>query len=1038
MIRHTRGRMRVLAGPGTGKTATIAAAVASRIADGADPSTILVLTFARRAAVELASRIAALVEVTTIEPMVRTLHSYCYSLVRHTADVRGEPPPRMLAAGETDLVVRELLAGQLEAGASGWPAHLRPALTVPGFASELRNMMLRCAEREITPSDLAALARRHRRPEWRAVGGFMKEYREVTSLRAAVGRTGATLDQADLTVAALEQLRDPAVLAAQQRRTRRIFVDEYQDVDPAQARLIDLLAAGADELVVVGDPDQAIFAFRGAVAGAMSAIQVDETVALTRSRRLPPVLVEGSRRVAAHIPGPVTHREITSAGLEAGSLEVRVLANVSAEASFVADQLRRAHLVDGVPFSDMAVLLRAPSSSAGRVRSALTAAGVPIAGGAPLTPIADQPLVRALLTILRAGMAPASLTGEVATALLGSPVGGFDPISLRRLRRALRTACPGTGPAADLIAAMLRGDEKPPADLPGGLGTQLVRVSALVQIARTGAAEPAAEDVLWRVWSRCGLARRLAATSERGGRDGDRADLMLDGVVALFAAAADLAVRLPGAGVGGLLEMVAEQQVGTDSPVGGSSDRSRDGVAVLSAHAAKGLEWDTVVVAGVQQDDWPDLRGRADLLGLAALIDAADGIHPGRGSDSSGAPPLGGDGGFLTSQPRRGNAGPGWTARTLAEERRLFYVATTRAKRRLVVTAVEDDEHVPSRFLADLAGSGPIEQGWPRDRAGRSRRALHFPALVADLRAAVVDPTRPKPERQEAVEALRRLAAAGIRGAHPDEWQGLDAVSSDDPAVPEGQPIRLSPSQVESVLGCPLRAVLTRSGGAGAPSSPQLVGVLVHALAEGISRGVDDSTLERAVEGLLGSQEHLPAWERARTGRLIATMIAAVRSWVQTARAGRDFVGSEVPIDVALPAGDREVRIVGRADWVSRDHDGRIVVSDFKTSATGPSRAEVDAHAQLATYQVAAALGAFGASEEPGGGELVMLRSGAPKVLAQDALDSAEVGRWTDALAAAAAATIGPSLLARLGLDCDRCPVRSACPVRPEGRMVTR
>ena len=172
------------------------------------------------------------------------------------------------------------------------------------------------------------------------------------------------------------------VLAAQQRRIRRIFVDEYQDVDPAQARLIDLLAAGADELVVVGDPDQAIFAFRGAVAGAMSAIDVDETVALTQSRRLPPLLVQASRRVAQRIPGPVTHRGIAAAapGPPGASLELRVLPRASAEAAYVAHQLRRAHLTDGVPWSRMAVLMRSPASSAARIPAPWRPPGCPSPG----------------------------------------------------------------------------------------------------------------------------------------------------------------------------------------------------------------------------------------------------------------------------------------------------------------------------------------------------------------------------------------------------------------------------------------------------------------------------------------------------------------------------------------------------------------------------------------------------------------------------------------------------------------------------------
>jgi superfamily I DNA/RNA helicase/RecB family exonuclease len=1025
VIRHRRGRLRVLAGPGTGKTATIAAAVAARIADGVDPSSILVLTFARRAAAELASRIAGMVETTTVEPIVRTLHSYCYAVVRSAAEARGEPPPRMLGAGETDLVVRELLAGHLDAGGEGWPGYLRPALSVPGFAADLRRFVLRCAEREITPSELAGLARRHHRPEWRAVAAFIREYRDVIALRQAGGRFGVALDQAELTVAALELLSDPQVREAQRGRIRRIFVDEYQDVDPAQVRLIASLADGAEELVLVGDPDQAIYGFRGAVDGAMTGLDVDATIALTESRRLPEVLLQASRRVASKIPGPGGHRDLrsvvstpaTGTALTA-SLEVRVLPHPSAEAAFVADQLRRAHLIDGVPWSRMAVLLRSPATSGPGLRRALSTAGVPVAGGHPDLPLSAQPLVEGLLAALRAGMEPESLTGAAAAEFLASPAGGFDVISLRRLRRAIRAACPGEGSAVDVLGAVLRGERAVPEGLPADLLDLLSRPMAVMAAARESAQLPAAEDALWRVWSRTGLSRRLAALSDRGGREGERADGYLDGVVDLFGLAADLAERLPGAGVGGLLELVAAQEV----PPGGAGSRGdvrrrTDAVAVLSAHAAKGLEWDTVVVAGAHQETWPDLRRRADLLGLDDVLDVSDGVLVGLGR----------------------------TARMMAEERRLFYVAVTRARRRLVVTAVEDDEHTPSQFLAELAGDRPVERGWPGDHLGLPRRTLHLAGLVADLRAAVSDLARPADERDTAAAALARLAAAGVRGAHPQEWQGFVGASTSAPIASPSEPVMLSPSQVEAVLSCPLRAVLTRSGGAATPSSAQLLGVLVHAIAQGVTHDLDDTDLEAAVAGMLDGQEHLPPWERARTARLIAAMTEAARTWIAATRASREFVGSEISVDVRLPAvgrgtdhlPDREVRIVGRADWVSRDTAGRLVVTDFKTSASTPSRADLADHPQLAVYQVASALGAFGGGAQAGGGELVMLRSGSPKVLRQEPLDAAGVDAWVASLRSAAAAISGATLVAREGAGCDRCPVRSSCPLRPEGRGVT-
>ena len=274
--------------------------------------------------------------------------------------------------------------------------------------------------------------------------------------------------------------------------------------------------------------------------------------------------------------------------------------------------------------------------------------------------------------------------------------------------------------------------------------------------------------------------------------------MILDAVVALFAAAADLAVRLPGAGVGGFLEMVAEQRVASDPGRGEPTGRSADGVAVLSAHAAKGLDG-TPSRRRLQQDDWPDVRGRGP--------PRARRPHRRRGRHRA----------IIDRPIRIGRPGPGG-------ERRLFYVATTRARRRLVVTSVEDDEQVPSRFLAEPAGAGPIQHGWPSDTAGRQRRALHLSALVADLRAAVgTEPGRRwtggRPSRDSPGGLCRhpRRSPRGMAGTrHRILRRAGDPVS--------GLPVRLSPSQVESVLGCPLRAVLTRNGGAAAPSSSQLRG----------------------------------------------------------------------------------------------------------------------------------------------------------------------------------------------------------------------
>ena len=1073
VIEHAGRRLRVLAGPGTGKTATLVESVVQRITDrGVSPERILVLTFSRRAAAELTSRITQRLGVTTREPLVRTLHGYAFGLLRRQAARSGDMLPRLLAAGESDHVVRELLAGHRDSGGGGWPTALRPALGSPTFAAELRDLLLRTAERGIGPARLAELGRRRRRPEWQAAARFTREYQDVADLRQGTAGLGPALDQAELTRAALVLLTDDEVLADEQARLRRLFVDEYQDVDPAQARLIERLASGADEFVVVGDPDQSIYAFRGSQPGAMRAVRVDATVALTVSHRLAPALLTATRRVAGTLPGGWPHRQLVTAGPEAdpavaarpvGDLLVRSFPTAASEAAFIADELRRAHLRDGVPWSRMAVLVRSPAADLPMVRRGLAAAGVPCASG-PVEPGADDPVVRAILTVLRCGLDPARLTGEQAVELMAAPGIGMDCDALRRLRRRLRAAHPVTaGPTADLVAAALLGAPLP-GDLPADLRDPVLAVRSLLATVSAAADDPDPRVPLWRVWQRLGLGEDLLAASLRGGRAGQRADRSLDAVLGLFDAAGELAERLPYAGVRAFLEEAMDRRIA-------AADRGHggQGVALLSAHAAKGLEWDLVCLPGVSEGRWPVLRRTQSLLGLDELLDAEDGIAAG------------------------GGAARGTEA--LNEERRLFYVAATRARRRLVATSVSDQDTLPSRFLAELAGSTEVPHGWPEQGDGSPRRSLLLAHLVADLRRAVSDPAVPERTAAAAARQLARLAAAGVDGAHPRDWYGLSGLSSSAPPVEAGAAVTLSPSALESLTRCPLRAVLERRGARSGSSQQQIEGIVMHALVDGLARGVSRADLVAEMERFLAGQKTLPPWLVARTRRALEAMLGAAQAWMAELPDGRRPVATEAQLSAWLPrtdlgsagasfapddpssgagsstddeagAGDagppdaldrrdgssRPVKVSGRADRVDRAPDGSLIIVDFKTGATVPSRAAVEQNAQLAVYQLALRLGAGRSliadgdadqdadaySDTPGGAELVYLRPGIPTVRHQQPLDDADAQGWIQELRAAAEWLAAPTSVALENRSCERCPVRSSCPLQPSGRQVTR
>src|SRR3954466_2754777 len=396
VVDHSDGPLLVLAGPGTGKTTTLVEAVVARVAAGASPDQVLVLTFSRKAADELRERIATRVGRTVVEPAAHTFHGFCHAVVRGYGLAAGSQPPRLLSGAEREGRIRELLRGNAaDEGLTRWPSEPRPALTLRGFAREVADLLDRGRERGLDATDLERLGREHGRPEWVAAGHFLDEYLAVLEARGE-------LDYAGLVAEATALLDGPAAELCS--RFSAVYVDEYQDTDPSQERLLRRLAGDGRLLVAVGDPDQSIYGFRGAELanildfpnrfrsrdGAPAPV-----LTLTTCRRMGQPLLQVSRQLARRIPlGSLTrerdrHRGLTAAGPVAGSTpEIRLLPTVADEVIAIADLLRRAHLVDGVGWDQMAVLVRSGVRSIPVLRRALVAAGVPVTVASDEVPLA--------------------------------------------------------------------------------------------------------------------------------------------------------------------------------------------------------------------------------------------------------------------------------------------------------------------------------------------------------------------------------------------------------------------------------------------------------------------------------------------------------------------------------------------------------------------------------------------------------------------------------------------------------------------------
>ncbi len=1054
----------VLGGPGTGKTALLVDLAVHRIASGAHPESVLVLTHSRRAATAVREAITAgLLRAgassdprATREPLVRTVHSYAFAVLRLQASAHGNPPPRLITGAEQDAVMRELLRGDIDDGAGMWPERLRPALGMTGFAVELRDLMLRANERGLGPEDLIELGERRERPEWVAAGRFAQRYEQVMLLRGAVGleapeATAPALDAAELVGAALAAFAtDPDLLAAERTRIRHLLVDDAQHLDPQAAQLVRIIGTGTRTSTVVGDPDQAVYGFRGADTAFLTGLAdagTDRQVLLCTDHRSRPALAAVTDGLVRRLPGSWPHRGLAvpeapdddPGDTAPGRVRVSVLPSQAKEAALVADTLRRAHLVDGVPWSRMAVVVRSVPRSLPPLRRALLAAGVPMTTAATELPLARQHSVAGLLLVLRA-VSGRNFGPEEALALMSGPVGGAEPVALRRLRRGLRRVELAAGEDRDstelLRLLLTEGDTEVTGHLLRGLtdveAAPLKKAMGVLDKARSAALRGGGlEDVLWAAWQATRLERRWSAASAAGGPVGAQADRDLDGVVALFDAAADYVDRLPRAQIAGFVDYLTEQEIpgSVRSRVGAETEA----VTVVSAHSAAGREWDVVAVAGVQEGLWPSLRARGTLLGIEALIDAVSGAD---GGESGGA---------RLSR----------TAPLLADERRLFLVACSRARTQLLVTAVDsvsaDAELVRSRFVDELLGTdaATATDDLPESPDVAHTRVLALPSLVAELRSVVCDPvlTEREPARvRRAAQQLARLARAGVKGAHPDEWYGTTGPSTAAPLWEDDETVRLSPSTVEQLVTCPLRWMFERHGGDDGENSHAVTGTLVHTLVQALAGRIAPDRIDRALEKAWESVDLGSDWYARRELERTRRMLDTFTTWLHGTRGELTEIGVEVGVDGILePRTDEQprVRIRGRIDRLERDADGRPVVVDVKTAKNPVSKDAARDHAQLAAYQVAVAEGAVDGvpASEPGGARLVFVakphnKDGATQ-RTQPALDDENLDHWRSLVHEAAAATRGPGFLARVNDGCRHCPVLSSCPAHDEGRQVT-
>ncbi|MCK2036287.1 ATP-dependent helicase [Microbacterium sp. SSW1-49] len=963
----------IIGAPGTGKTRALVDRVVQLLhVERLRPEEVLVLTPSRQAATALRDRIGVRIGQATPGPLARSLGSFAFQVVRGAMVRAGAEPPALLTGADQDRIIAELLAGDAEDGVIDWPEALSPSVRASkGFRSELRAFLAECTELGARPGELRDAGD----PVWAAAAEFLEEYRSVLdALRSAHRDAADLLSEAS----AILEVADPATLGPL-APLRVVLIDDAQELTRGGIAVVRALRARGVAVHAFGDPDISSGAFRGAspelfaqLAGALGEVHV-----LDEPHRQKPALTTLTRTItqAIGVSGRVEHRRapcpVEGADADAASVVSTFVApSPHEELDRIAGVMREWHLADGIRWDRMAVIAH-DTRQVTQLETELAAREIPTKAAGVQRPLGSEGIVRDIVGIVRLSLTPVEERTPLALEeALRTPFGGMDAIGLRRLRARLRhieLEQGGSTPARELLRqAMAKPAHFALIDAPESRTAARFAetIAALAEAATSG---ETVHDLLWRVWdqARAVDGRRLHVawreiSLQPTGAETARA---LDALVSLFDAAKRSVERTPNEHPEVFVRDILDSEVPEDS----LSTPDRPGrVTLLTPATALGTEFDAVVVAGVQDGVWPNVRLRGGLLQTWRLADALTASRTGVPIEAP------------TPLDRRRSA--------LHDELRLFVRAVSRARERLLVTAVDDDDMTPSAFFGFLPPPDPPE------RHASAEHPLTLRGFVARNRRLLTT-SHAEPVRQEAAEQLAVLAREGVAGADPADWYGVVPLSTQAPLRDlEVDGARVSPSKMESYEECGLNWVVSALGGDTVMPPTAGIGTIVHEAMEKVPDG--DLELMRAIVA-----EHWPEldfeteWIGRKERRRADLFVDRLHTYLGEVRAdGGRVIGSESRFDFAVMLGDDTMVpqvhpvdaedigpraiVSGYIDRVEAYPDGRgehahargrgwvemsagvdgerTVVVDLKTGKTDPeSDSGVLEHAQLAAYQVA-------------------------------------------------------------------------------------
>ena len=968
---------------------------------------------------------------------VRTPASFAYQVVatwRTQRDVPLEGVELVTGAAQD-----QMLAEALESVDAPWPEDIGPQMrAMPAFRAELRNLVARAGEAGMGAAELSEAGARFRRPEWQGAGAIVAALEEgperspeyPQTLRVDLSRIQALA--ADL-IDAWEQDAPSRGVQAPCPVPDVVIVDDLQDCTPSTLRLLEACRDAGARIVAFSDSDVAVAGYRGgephldrrlASALGVEIAELGQVYDMSRAVR------ELARQACARIAqsGSPARREAGVADdAPAGCLMTHLGATPSQMGALIARALRSHHLHDGIDFSDQVVIVRS-SSMVVETRRYLERGGVPVAGGSRAFDFATQPTTRLLLDLVTmpTGQSDTDVATrrELAERLLPSPLVRADALAVHRLLRRLNAARAQAAEEAGeettpipLTMADLVSDPqtwRPDLEQAEQTGGKRARAAALLarpletavrlwELGMNGSARP--QERLWSLWEASGVAgewrSRAIASDESSGWYDDQ----LDAVVALLRVADVWEQRNPaGSAVRFAAELLAGSvPIDTISRVGVRPG----GVEVLTPAQAMGRHWQVVVLAGLQDGAWPNLRLRDRILRADLLADVG-----------AGRVAVGEDGREelidSTRSARRA---------VLDDEYRLFVAALTRARCVVHAGAVRSEDAAPSVFfdlVARLAGTPRENDIVPVDQVDAP---LSLSGHIADLRARAASPDNPA-DAQLAATLLALMAREDVLSAQPQRWLGAGGTPTTDEEY-AGE-LTLSPSQFERALACPLRWFLTTVGADGPSNAAASLGTLIHAVAEEHPHGTPEELTEALEARIEELGYNLDTWAGRHSDRRARAIVENLASYLVG-------VPGRVDVEQKVEAQVEGVTIRGRMDRLEYVDEG-VRVTDLKTGSNPDPYRKVDENAQLAAYQLAL----LASGEDVAGARIALLGTKKkPQTFDQKPLQGEALAQWRNKVREVAESARGPYFEARPSdAACAYCSFDRLCPARERGHKV--